>query len=123
MQNTPGGSEILQDDFCIKLKSTAPTTCFLGLCGATSPCKNPVKNRENELFPVCDSEANFSCAKCSFQFLKAEAMGVVLAVSIFGNARATQPHQRPRFGFGPSAILHMILYECYSHSCLLISSI
>jgi hypothetical protein len=54
---------------------------FLRLCDATSPYKNLVKNWENELFPACDSEAIFFRGK--YSFLKAGAMGVVLAVSGF----------------------------------------
>jgi hypothetical protein len=54
---------------------------FLGLYDATSPYKNLVKNWKNELVPACDSEANFFWRQV--QFLKAEATGVVLAVSFF----------------------------------------
>jgi hypothetical protein len=52
----------------------------LGLCDATSPYKNLVKNEKNELVPACDSEAIFLR---QVQFLKAAAMGVVLAAVFF----------------------------------------
>jgi hypothetical protein len=66
---------------------------FLGLWvyNATSPHdpQKTSKNWKNELVPACDSEAIFLRQA---QFLKAAAMGVVLAVSFFfGNARPTQP--------------------------------
>jgi hypothetical protein len=69
---------------------------FFGALGndedeATSPYKNLVNIWKNELVPACDSEAIFFLRQV--QFLKAEAMGVVLAVSFFGNARPTKPLQ------------------------------
>ena len=69
-----------------KNKKFCTQNVFLGIFDATSPYKNLVKkNWENELFPTCDSEANFPAA---MQFLKAGAMGVVLAVSSFWQFKA-----------------------------------
>jgi hypothetical protein len=62
---------------------------FWWLYDATSPHKNLVKNWGNELFSRMRFRSHFFPRQV--QFLKAGAMGVVLAVSLFDNARPTQP--------------------------------
>jgi hypothetical protein len=70
MQNTPGGSETHTPGpraTFVQNKKFCTQNVFLGLCDATSPCKNLVKNWENELAPSCDSEAIFSAASAVFE--------------------------------------------------------
>jgi hypothetical protein len=64
---------------------------FFGLCDAAFPYKRPVKNWKNVLPPTCDMRSRSHFFLRQVQFVKAGAMGVVLAVSFFGNAGLANP--------------------------------
>jgi hypothetical protein len=63
----------------------------LGLCDATPPIQKPSRNWKNELFPHAIQKPIYIFLRQA-QFLKAGAMGVVLAVSFFLAMRGPPSH-------------------------------
>jgi hypothetical protein len=92
MQNAPSGSKTLQHEFHTKLKAVCTDAC----CGAhdvTSPYKNLVKIEEL-IYSLTRLRSQFFLRQV--RFLKAVAMGMLLAVSFFCHAATSHRN-------GPSA--------------------